>query len=215
MDIGRAFTYMFEDEDWIKKILIGGLLSIVPIVNFIPIGYFLDALNNIIDGQELPLPEWNLGEQFMKGLILFVASLIYSIPIILVLIVMVVVLAIGGSLEGDTGEGLVAVCIPASYCLMFLFGLLIAVIMPAAVIKYVDTGQFGAFFRFGEIFGLITSNLGSYIVALLLALAASVVAQIVGGIACGIGLLFTMIWAYLVAAHLFAQFYRPLPAQAS
>ena len=32
MDIGKAFSYVFEDEGWISKVLIGGLLIWIPIV---------------------------------------------------------------------------------------------------------------------------------------------------------------------------------------
>ena len=36
MDIGKAFTYMFDDEEWVQKLVIGGLLtlvSVIPLVN--------------------------------------------------------------------------------------------------------------------------------------------------------------------------------------
>ena len=34
MDIGSAFTFMFDDEEWIKKIAIGGgiILNLMPCV---------------------------------------------------------------------------------------------------------------------------------------------------------------------------------------
>ena len=28
MDFGKAFSFVFEDEDWIKKIGVGGLISL-------------------------------------------------------------------------------------------------------------------------------------------------------------------------------------------
>jgi len=61
--------------------------------------------------------------------------------------------------------------------------------------------------------GLITGNLGNYIIALILAWVASVIAGF-GVIACGVGVLFTSFWASLVMAHLFGQLQRASVATA-
>ncbi len=207
MNIGRSFTFMFDDEEWIKKILIGGILWIIPIVNFVVFGYFIDTLKNVIAGQELPLPELDFGDQFMKGLMVFLASLIYAIPIIALSIVIAIVTAIMGGAGGDTAEGVAGLCALGGNCIIFIYALAISIILPAACIHYANSGEFGAFFRFGEIISLITSNLGSYIVVLLVAWVASMVAGLVGSIACLIGVIFTSFWSYLVFAHLFGQYY--------
>ena len=70
MDIGSAFTFVFDDEDWIKKVAIGGgiiLLGIIllpllllGLLLFLPLnGYMLEVLKNVRDGQAKPLPEWS------------------------------------------------------------------------------------------------------------------------------------------------------------
>ena len=42
MDIGSAFTYVFDDEDWIKKVAIGGGVTILAFVlSFVLIGVAL------------------------------------------------------------------------------------------------------------------------------------------------------------------------------
>ena len=46
MDIGRSFTYMFDDEKWLSKILIGGIINMVPILNFASWGDMLEATEN-------------------------------------------------------------------------------------------------------------------------------------------------------------------------
>jgi hypothetical protein len=84
MDIGSSFTYMFEDESWIKKILIGGIVSLVPIVNFAALGYVVEVIRNVRDGRPTPLPEWDdFGQYFMNGLWLAIIGLVYSIPFLL------------------------------------------------------------------------------------------------------------------------------------
>ena len=210
MDIGRSFTYMFEDQDWIKKILIGGVVSFIPIVNFAAMGYFIEALRNTAEGRELPLPEWdNFGGKFMKGLMAGIAGFVYALPIMLVVGGIVGLTAVvAGSLDNDAAETIAAICPLIGNCLMFLYMILFMLILPAAVIQYALTEQFGAFFRFGDMMALVKANVGGYIIALLVAMVAGLIAQIVGGIACGIGILFTLVWAYLVSANLFGNLAR-------
>ena len=210
MDIGRSFTYMFEDQDWLKKILIGGVVNLIPIVNFANTGYFIEAIKNTAEGRELPLPEWDdFGGKFMKGLMAGIAGFIYALPIMLFMgIVFGLTAAIAGSLDNDTAETVATICPLLGNCVVFVYMILFTLIFPAAVIRYALTGQFGAFFRFGDIIAFIKANIGGYIIALLVVLVASLIAQIVGVIACGIGILFTMMWAEMVGANLFGNLVR-------
>ncbi len=210
MDVGRSFTYMFEDQDWIKKILIGGIINVIPIVNFMSSGYFIEAVRNTAQGRELPLPEWDdFGGKFMKGLMAGVAGFLYMLPIMIVVGVTVGLAAASASVsDSDAAEAVAAICPMIGYCLMFVYMILLILVLPAATVQYALTEQFGAFFRFGDIMAFIKANLGGYIIALLVALVAGVVAEIVGMIACGVGFLFTMMWAMLVAANLLGNLAR-------
>jgi len=58
MDIGKSFSYPFEDNKWLSKLIIGALVSIVPILNFAWAGYLIDLLKNVINKAAEPLPEW-------------------------------------------------------------------------------------------------------------------------------------------------------------
>ena len=210
MDIGRSFTYMFEDQDWLKKILIGGVVNLIPIVNFAVIGYFIEAIRNTAEGRELPLPEWDdFGGKFVKGLMAFIAGFLYMLPIMIVVgIIFGLTAAIAGSLDSDAAETVATICPLIGNCLLFVYMILVMLILPAAIIQYALTGQFGAFFRFGDMIAFIKANIGGYIIALLVALVASLIAGMVGGIVCGIGILFTGMWAYLVIAYLFGNLAR-------
>ncbi len=210
MDIGRSFTFMFDDEKWIEKIAIGGLLFLtvaIPLVNIftglVIIGYTLRLLRNVAAGDPTPLPAWDdWGGDWMRGLMVVLAAIIYSIPIILISFFTSLMGAIAG--QARNLEGLVGVCAAGLSCLSGLWGLAVAIVFPAAMIKYVDDGEFGSFFKFSEIFRFIGDNLSNYIVALLLI----IVARIVGGlgvILCVIGVFFTMFWSTLVMGHLLGQ----------
>ena len=201
MDIGKSFSYMFDDEDWLKKIAIGAVLNIVPIVNFITMGYTYRQMKQVSEGQDLPLPEWDdFGGDFMKGLLSAVGILVYSLPIILISILSGIITAIAGQYSDVAG-----ICATGTSCLSAIYGLALAVWTPAALMLFVKEGTLGAFFKFGDIWGIISRDFGSYIVACLVFLLAELAASIVGGIACGIGVLFTTMWAYLVMAKLFGD----------
>ena len=214
MDIGKAFSYVFEDENWIVKILIGGLFVFLsPLLIGIPflLGYVVETIQNVMKDEPHPLPEWSeLGDKFVKGLLLAAAVIVYMLPVIL----LACLLGIVSLAAGNRGGGAVRSFALCTQCLSSLWGLLVALVFPAAVIRYAEAGEFMAAFRFGEIFSLITSNIGNYIIAILVGWVASIVAGF-GTILCFVGVLFTTFWAYLVAAHLWGQVGRQAIAAAT
>jgi len=223
MDFGKAFTYMFQDPNWIAKLGIGTLLVLVGIVlsplfiGFLPLlivtGYSLVALDNVRLGHEHPLPEWqDWGKFFMLGLKLFVALFIWALPVI---IGFVPVLA--GSVLTDNGNSsgtgpIAALLIICGSCLMILWGLFIALLTPAIYARLAATNRFGAAFELGKIWEFTRDNLGNVIVAIVLVWLAGLIAAIAGTLgfaALCIGALITIplasLWQYLVQAHLFGQ----------
>jgi len=214
MDLGKAFTYVFEDENWLVKILIGGIVLFIPIVNFIAIGYLLRTLRNVAEGQERPLPDWdNWGGDFVKGLMASIGAFIYALPILVVFAALFALgIVTGAQGQGQGGlENVMTVCTICSQCFMFLYGLLMAIWLPASITFYAVTGEFGSMFRFGELYSYIIQNLGSYLLAVILYLVASFIASF-GIILCAIGVIFTSFWSDLVGAHLFGQVWRQAKA---
>ncbi len=208
LDIGRAFAYMFDDESWIMKIVIGGILMFIPIVNFMVLGYMLEALKRTADGMEVPMPEWDdFGGKFIKGLVLLVIGLVYMIPIWVVACLVGGLAGLGGAAESDALLNMASLLNACASCLYLIWMIVVWLVMPAAYIRYAVTGEFMSAFQFGELFSFISSNLANYIVAIILMAVAMFVAYF-GMIACFVGVLFTMFWAYLVIAHLLGQVQR-------
>ncbi|MDP3047078.1 MAG: DUF4013 domain-containing protein, partial [Chloroflexota bacterium] len=110
MDISKSFTFTFDDEGWLTKILMGGLFSFLSLILIgIPflIGYFLETLKNVYLGQPLPLPSWgdNLGGLFRKGIKAMVGILIWELPVIVLYCVMGLVMAsLGGSMGSSSAS---------------------------------------------------------------------------------------------------------------
>jgi hypothetical protein len=223
MDIGSAFTYMFDDPDWIKKLAIGGgiafgatILSpiLIGLVLFLPLsGYMLETLKGVRDGQKL-LPEWSdFGSLFMKGLMVALIGFIYSLPSILVSCLSS---GLSGGLSAmmaqsdsnnDTAQTALSVVSMCLSCLQIVLSLAASFITPAAIIRYARYDTFGVAFQFSEIFSFISSRIGNYVVAFLLTMVAGLL-SVFGLIACIVGVFFTMFWSMLVYGNLFGQLAR-------
>ncbi len=220
MDIGRAFTYFSEDMNWLKKVLIGGIITLIPILNFAATGYWLTQTKRVYEGNDLPLPEWdNFGDYFVKGLIAAVGQFIYALPVILLYCCVGVFIPalVGGGARGDQPgplAGLASLLAFCMVCLVLIYAIALVIIIPALLTRYAITGDFGAFFQFVPAWQLINANVGNYVIAVLGFLVASIVAAL-GIIACGIGVVFTQFWSTLVAAYLFGNVARGAPAQTS
>lgn len=217
MDIGSAFTFVFDDQDWIKKLAIGGgilLLAFVlsPILIglalFLPVsGYMIQVLKNVRDNNPRPLPEWtDFGDLFKKGLSVFAIALVFMLPGIILSCGANGLTIAGDSMDQDAAGALaiVAVCLS---CLQILVSLGGQFLLPAAYIRYAQTDSIGSAFQFGEIFNFIRTNIGDYFIVFLLTLVASIVAGL-GLILCVIGVVFTTFWSFMVTAHLYGQLAR-------
>lgn len=89
MDLINAFTFVFQDKAWPKKILIGILISLTSILiipGLIVTGYVVEVAQRVNNG-EADLPEWNkIGEKIVKGLQVILFSLVYVFPWALIFI---------------------------------------------------------------------------------------------------------------------------------
>jgi Protein of unknown function (DUF4013) len=225
MDFGKAFTFMFDDPNWLRKLGIGtlvGLLGIMlmPIlIGVIPlimvVGYTLDALRNVADGKEFPMPEWNdWGGFLVRGLKLTIAFVVWSLPIFIIMIPLFIGTALTGNQNGG-GTAFGVLLISCSSCLLLMWGLFFLLISPAIYIRLSVTGRLGAAFELGKLWSLTRDNLGNVILALVLTFIAGLIAAVIGSLGmlllC-VGFLVTAplatLWQYLVQAHLFGQIGR-------
>jgi hypothetical protein len=228
MDIGKSITFVAEDEKWLEKLGIGALVAAVPVLNFAWTGYMVDVMRNVAADEPRPLPGWaDLGEKFVRGLVVTIAGLIYALPVILVgcllfALSFVPLMAAAGRGNNDFGQEMALGSTGAMIalgCCLGLFGLVLSFIFPAVLINYSRKGTFGSCFQLGEILRLITANLGEYVTAWVVTFAAAMlVGLLVGAVGILIGWIpcvgWIIVWvigavagAYLgvVYAHIFGQ----------
>jgi hypothetical protein len=214
MDIGKSLTFVTEDENWIKKLGIGTLVNLVPILNFAWLGYIVEMLRNVQQGDPRPLPEWeDFGGKFMKGLMVGIANLIYALPIILLACLVGIIPAVAGGSGGDAdtlGAAIGGLSI-LLFCCIGLYGLILSFVAPAILINFSREGTFGSCFQFSAISQIITQNTQTYLTAwgigILISLGVGIILGLVGWIPC-IGWLASLAattYIMVVWAHLFGQ----------
>ena len=219
MDIGRSFSYVTEDQDWVRKVLIGALISLIPVIGqFYLMGYAIEVLRNMLQGRETPLPEPtdDFGSKLTKGILIWVIVFIYFLPLTIVSTCS----GTGGAIFSEVLEdpdavnavnGVWAGCFG---CLSIVIGIIVSLLMPFVWSRYAETGEFGEAFKLSEIFAMLKENIGQTIIATIVSGLAGFVAFLVGLIACGIGLIFTLFYAQLITVFLYGAVYREAKAKA-
>lgn len=212
IDIGRAIQHPTEDQDWPRKLGIGALIALVPILNFALNGYAVEHLRNTSNGMDVPLPAWdNLGEKFTNGLKLFVVTLVLGLPIVLLACVITAagsgLAALSGGTErlGDAavaGAGALAVAVS---CLAALYGLFLTYLLPAIYILYAKTKDIGACLRIGELLGIARANTDNYLTIFVILIGFTFVFGLIAGvlnfIPC-LGQILSLLIAFLAAPYL-------------
>ena len=77
--IEQVSKRLFSDRNWLKKCAIGWVLSIIPIVNILAMGYLYQLFQAGKRGEDIALPEWDdLKTLFVDGLRFLVIGLIFA-----------------------------------------------------------------------------------------------------------------------------------------
>jgi MFS family permease len=185
--LGEALSYPRRDDDWLRTLLIGGvLLALSPFVlpALVVQGYLVRVLRGVIGGEAEPpvFDEWV--EMLIDGLKLVVIQFVYGlIPGALAVVGSLVAGfgAFAASQGGRAGAGLgagIGLFVGLIFLLVFLLTLLAAFLTPAAVANFAREDDLMAAFDFGTVREVVTSR--AYLVAVLYALAVGIVVAVVG-----------------------------------
>jgi len=207
MDFGKAFSFVFEDEDWLKKIAVGGLFSLIPVIGiFVVLGWGVEITKRVINGDPEVLPDWSdFGGCLTRGFMVFFVAFIYLLPVILLQVCSSLPYLYEAADETLlTIFTIVTVCFG---CLTTIYSIGAYLLLPAAIARYAAKGEVSAAFKLGEVFKMVKNNIGTYAMVLLGGIVASLVASL-GVIACGIGVLFTSVYSFAINGHLWGQAYN-------
>ena len=205
MDIGLAFSFPFQDKDWITKLILASVILLIPVLGIIVVlGWTLAITRNVIKGEAEPLADWSDFAGFLTlGFKGFLVSLVYALPIIVISIPFGI---FAGFVDDQSAEALIALVSICFSCFSILYGVALAFIYPAAMGELAANDDLGAALNPSRIFSLIRKAPNVYILTFLATIGAGFLSGL-GVLLCFVGILFTSSYAYAVYGHLFGQAY--------
>jgi hypothetical protein len=222
MDIGKSFGYVFEDEQWITKILIaaailfGGILLgvlVIPafLAAFLLSGYGVEITRRVINRNPQVLPDWdNWGDLMVDGLKVWVIGVVYALPAIVVS----ACLSIPGAALSQDAPGWASFFSSIGGCLGFLWSLVVTLLTPAAIAFFVVNDDLGAAFRFGDVFNFVRDNFSNYLIVLVMSWVTGIIGFL-GFLLCLLPVLVTGPYSGWVMNHLYGEAYLDGMARAS
>ncbi|MBS3119943.1 DUF4013 domain-containing protein [Candidatus Woesearchaeota archaeon] len=167
VDYQLAFKRPFADA---KTFIIGFVVAMIPIVNLFAEGYFLECARK---PRYKNLPEWkDWGKLFVDGLLAFIITLIYFIPVGIIAFATLGSAIAAILLGGVTDVSAFAALRPA-LLIAVLLALITYYVSFSAVISFAQQGKFSAAFAFGRVFRKALT--ADYFLAWLLVIAVSVI----------------------------------------
>lgn len=210
MNYSRAFSYVFEDKNWLSKILIAGLISLIPIVGqFYLMGWMVEIVRRTKAGRTDILPTTHFSYFLTLGLKLFVVCLIYSIPVI----ILSCILGLMNTHVENTDSSMITVIFTGIGCLgsilSFVVQVAVALLGTYGTIKLAETDQIKACLDFNDAFNTIKNNIGTFIIVELLSIVAGLI-QTAGIILCFVGVILTAPYGIAVTGNLVGQLWNNL-----
>lgn len=226
MDIGKALTFYTEDERWVEKLAIGtGVLLISTILStiligvlgyFIVLGYCIRLMNNVKNDVTPVLPEWDQwGDDLVRGLKLFVVQLVWSLPLIVVMVPLFIGAAMADSSQSGS-EFFGTVLILCGSCLAFLYAIVLFLVQPGFTVAFAEREEISDGLQVTRIWNWTMERIGQVVLVMVVILVASFIVQTVAFIAgillCLVGLVVTVplsqLIVYLFTYHLYGQLAR-------
>jgi hypothetical protein len=212
--LGDALEYPMEHDDWVKTLLIGGVLSIfafllIPII--VVYGYIVRVIRHSLDGDPRPPEFGDWGDLLVDGLKMLVILIVYMlIPAI------VAAVTVGGSVaamatgtRGGAAAGVAGLVV--GFLVSFVLALAFGYVAVAAIVNFAREGSVGAAFDFDTLRPILFDS--DYAVAWALSVAVFIAVGIVTGVLNIIPFIgaiigaFVGFYAQIVAARLWADGY--------
>lgn len=211
MNIEKAIKFVFEDKEWVMKLIIGTVASILSffiLPAFIVVGYGIQIARNVAAGIEEPLPAWQDWGAFLRdGFWVSLASFLYGLPAILLIGIGGVTFGLGAATEREgltaAGGGLFVLLL----CIAMLYLIALIAVVPAIYIQYIKHGDFASLMRFGEVLALTRANLGDIVLTVLVVLGISLVIGVVAAVPILGWVIALASGAYtlMISSHLYGQ----------
>lgn len=214
VDIGQAFSYMTADPQWMNKVVIMGLVTLIPVAGYLVLfGWMREVFERAKEGRK-ELPALDFGTQLEKGIAPFVAMLgpmlAMFVGIFGLQLLMIPFALLSEALRGTAVEGVAA-------ALVGLLGILVTLVMMVAmfaisavvpeVMRRGMRGEMMPVLSPKASLVAIKNNMSAYLMVLVGGFAFNMISQ-VGVMLCFVGMFLTMPLAAVGLSHLLAQWDR-------
>jgi hypothetical protein len=198
--VGDAFSYPFRDPGWVGKVVVQGLILIIPIVGWIAaVGWLMLTFENLRDGRQELAPA---GFHLAKGIGLFGVLFIYGILLDIPAWILDLIGSGASSQHAYVGAPFTALGSFWSFAAqLFLYFL-----TPSLIILTSRHGFTGGL-DIQRVWAMATGQMNNSIVGGLVIFVGFIVGFL-GIIACCIGVFFTLIYATAIQAGVAAWFDR-------
>ncbi len=211
MDFGLALTFQFKDPDWVRKLLLASLLTLIPVIGWLFVfGWSLEVARRVIKGEGQPLPEIDLARDLVRGLEGLIINFVYNLPAIVVSGGMALVLVFTSAVFRNNGnvEGIWILAYACLIPLAVIYALAATLFIAAAYGNFLAQDEsLGAGFQLPEVFALVRKAPVAYFLVLVGQFLCGFIAFF-GLVACVIGVVVTTTYTITVMGHLYGQAYR-------
>lgn len=212
MNIGKAISFIFDDPDWWKKLLIGMLISLIPLIGwFVIAGWRLEIIKRVAKNDPEPLPSFdNFGDLLTNGAKSFLVTLVYQSPMIILGIIATVIFVTPFIMDPNIADDTVALLVIFLLCgwlicIPIMLGL--TLVEKSAQMELAVKGKLSDAFSFRDVFDLVKLTWGQMLLAFLAIFIATVVLQPVGSAIILVGTLVVSILLSAFKSHLYGQLY--------
>lgn len=197
---GDSFSWPFQDPGWFGKMILQGLINIIPIIGQIALlGWMQITIDNYRAGRKELAPA---GFHLSRGIALWVVFYVYLI-----------VLFIPGGIFNQIGTASNSGAFAALGSLLYLAALVVLFFLAPAIFLNTYRNGFGGGFDVLGVWRLATGNASTTVVAGLIMLVASIISGL-GIIICFVGLLFTVPYSYAIIAGVITWYEQALAGPA-
>lgn len=153
-----ALKFLFQDPDWQHNLLIGSVFYLVPMIGpFALMGWHCEIMQRLARKHPKPIPKLDFSDlthYLGRGVTPFVVSLVMTMPISLgITAVAFAVMMVGAAGAAATKEPAVMILVGVlGFGVAWLIGLLLGLVMNAAMTRAELTEDFGSALSLGKIF---------------------------------------------------------------
>jgi len=207
MDLEKAFTFIWKDEEWPQKMGIAVVLMVTIIGSIAVIGWVAELAKRVAHQEENPVPSWDeLGEFFKIGLKFWAIIFIWALPATIA--ITGTALLTTSSVFMDNPEPFLTIVSIFNICLfvfVFVYILVINLLSPLLWVLLAEGESFSTLVNPSHAWKLFKSNGGGFLIAMLVGWLITTILSSFGLVACLIGILFTGVLSQMIVAYLIGQ----------